>query len=155
MNYQYEQATSSQLNEFTDDEIREQLELLGFKNVSKDKFNQFKNDLEKLIAQEVSINNSNTSYSEYYQAKMTTSIAEDRTSPVHVLNHRHQHSHQEYPNDKFYKNKKVTFPDDSHLIDGRYDENKEEAYDSDQSFASIVTTSSVVDNKVLKRKVIR
>lgn len=38
MNYQ----NTSNLNEFTDAEIREQLEYLGFKNVSKDKFDQFK-----------------------------------------------------------------------------------------------------------------
>ena len=38
---------SSNLSEFTDDEIREQLECLGFKNVSKDKFNQFKTGLPK------------------------------------------------------------------------------------------------------------
>jgi hypothetical protein len=147
----------SNLNEFTDDEIREQLELLGFKNVSKDKFNQFKSDLEKLIAQEVSIN-SNTSYSEYYQNKKnndnddllkTRSNRARSISPVQVLNN------QEYSSDKFYKNKKVTFPDESQLIDGRYEEKNEEDAESDQSFASIVTTSSIVDNKVLKRKVIR
>ncbi len=32
----------SNLTEFTDEEIREQLECLGFKNVSKQNFNQFK-----------------------------------------------------------------------------------------------------------------
>lgn len=35
--------------DFTDDEIREQLELLGFKNVSTKKFQSFKDDLRKLI----------------------------------------------------------------------------------------------------------
>lgn len=38
--------------DFTDDEIREQLELLGFKNVSQSKFNSFKEDLRKLIENE-------------------------------------------------------------------------------------------------------
>ena len=33
---------SSNLSEFTDDEIKEQLNYLGFKNVPKEKFNQFK-----------------------------------------------------------------------------------------------------------------
>lgn len=33
---------SSNISEFTDDEIREQLNCLGFKNVPKDKFKQFK-----------------------------------------------------------------------------------------------------------------
>jgi hypothetical protein len=47
MNFHYENIqlnnNTSNLNEFTDEEIREQLEYLGFKNISQDKFNQFKN----------------------------------------------------------------------------------------------------------------
>ena len=34
--------TSYNFSEFTDEEIRDQLEYLGFKNVSQDKFSQFK-----------------------------------------------------------------------------------------------------------------
>ena len=33
----------SNSNQFTDQEIREQLNCLGFKNIPQDKFNQFKN----------------------------------------------------------------------------------------------------------------
>jgi len=47
MNFHYENIqlnnNTSNLNEFTDEEIREQLEYLGFKNISQEKFNQFKN----------------------------------------------------------------------------------------------------------------
>jgi hypothetical protein len=38
-------SSTYQCEEFTDDEIREQLEILGFKNVSTAKFNEFKRGL--------------------------------------------------------------------------------------------------------------
>ena len=92
-------------------------------------------DLEKLIAQEVSIN-SNANNSDIFPS------------------HAEHFDNQEFQNDqKLYKNKKVTFPDDSHLVDRECAEDNEN--DCDQSFASIVTTSSIVDNKVIKRKIIR
>ena len=46
---------SSNLSEFTDDEIREQLECLGFKNVSKDKFSQFKTGWRKYFYKKIQI----------------------------------------------------------------------------------------------------
>ena len=58
-------------------------------------------------------------------------------------------------NDKLSRNKKVSFPDDSHLVNDDYEDNEEDEQDSDQSFASIVTTSSIVDNKIFKRKIVR
>lgn len=151
MNHHYENQTpSSGLNEFTDEEIREQLEYLGFKNVSKEKFKQFKDDLEKLIAQEVSIN-SNTSYSDYYQNRKASNEFENSRmsnsmSPNEIFN----------SDEKYLKNKKVTFPNDSHLVNGINDDNDGEIDEEiDQSFASIITTSSIVDNKVMKRKIIK
>jgi len=131
---------SSNMSEFTDDEIREQLECLGFKNVSKEKFTQFKTDLEKLITQEVSINTTN---SEFYQPVVNNRRA-NSASP----------SRLDQLHDRLNRNnlKKVTFPNDSQLAE---DNEAEADNDSDQSFTSIVTTSSIVDNKVFKRKIIR
>jgi len=118
-----------------------------------------KTDLEKLISQEASINTSTSSnYSNIYQNKAKTNdINRSRracsTSPTRSIG-------KDFQEEKFFRNnnKKVTFPDDSHLCDGAgIEEYDEEAEDSDQSFASIITTSSIVnnDNKVIKRKIIR
>jgi len=119
---------SGLINEFTDDEIREQLNCLGFKNVPKDKFNQFKSELEKLITHEISMNTtSNNDDIDQYPIMSKSTKSNDN-----------------------YHFKKVTFPDNetTNLVD-----------DSDcleQSFASITTTtSSIVNNKLIKRKVVR
>lgn len=50
------------------------------------------------------------------------------------------------------KLKKVTFPDDNNDYSGQLDDEGDEC---DASFVSITTTSSIMDNKVIKRKVLR
>ena len=149
--------TSNFINEFTDDEIKEQLNCLGFKNVPKDKFNQFKSELEKLITQEISMNttndsdNNNNNYNQY-QAYTDTPITTNKSSNTDDnLGFRHRNQ-LIIPVEKNSNNhfKKVTFPDNetASIVD-----------DSDcleQSFASITTTtSSIVNNKLIKRKVVR
>ena len=61
-------------------------------------------------------------------------------------------------------NKKVSFPDDSQIINSlnntdldqtNNDHENDDLNENDQSFASITTTSSIIDNKVIKRKIIR
>lgn len=147
MSFHYEnhQQDTSTLNEFTDEEIREQLAYLGFKNISQEKFNQFKNDLEKLITQEVSIN-STANYSDIYQNKANIS------DNIHLSPRR---AYSTSPIRNSNANKKVTFPDDSHLLVN--DDEGDIDGDSDQSFASIITTSSIInnDNKVIRRKIVR
>jgi hypothetical protein len=56
-------------------------------------------------------------------------------------------------------NKKVSFPDQSlslndSLPQHKYEDNND-TNECDQSFVSITTTSSIVDNKVMKRKIVR
>ena len=97
-------------------------------------------DLEKLITHEVSINTSN---SDFYQPTAIKKPA--NTKAESLISHSELLSKQSNESDRLSKNKRVTFPDNL----------SEESDDSDQSFTSIVTTSSIVDNKVLKRKVIR
>ena len=116
-------------NEFTDQEIKEQLKKLGFKNISQEKFNQFKRDLEKLIANEITMNSTDASF-------------------VAVNN---------FDSNKIKKHVHVTFPDRSQRQVDQHDEQSllEGENEVDQSFVSITTTSSIVDNKVLKRKIVR
>lgn len=109
--------------------------------------------MERLIAQEVSVNstmnNSDLNHSQQSKRQFNDSRRAVSISPTRTLNYDYQQT------DKLMRNKKVSFPDDSHLVNDGYEEPEEDELDSDQSFASIVTTSSIVDNKVFKRKIVR
>lgn len=124
---------SSNVSHFTDGEIKEQLNILGFKNIPRDKFELFKRDLEKLINSENSANSS-LSFTESNQ-------------PLQI-------SYQ-YENNR----KKVTFPYEKTLSVSTQkilnDTENAENTENDLSFVSVTTTNSIIDNKVIKRKIIR
>jgi hypothetical protein len=156
-------------NEFTDNEIREQLQLLGFKNFSQEKFSQFKRDLEKLISEEVSINNENDNHADENRKATRTTLEEKldgidddfRARADEMRLREHQMHHQQ-----LLRNKHVTFPSDSQIItnlscfkqtqqhqNNNKNTNHESSDESEKSFIS--TTSSIVDNRVMKRKIRR
>ena len=59
---------------------------------------------------------------------------------------------------KDIKSKRVTFPSDSQIVRSSSFNNlseHEQDNEHEQSFASITTTSSIIDNKIIKRKIIR
>ena len=120
--------------------VGENIFIKKFKYFLRPKLNIFFLDLEKLITHEVSINTSN---SDFYQPTINKKPA--NTKAESSISHSDLLSKQSNESDRLSKNKRVTFPDNL----------SDESDDSDQSFTSIVTTSSIVDNKVLKRKVIR
>ncbi len=108
-----------------------------------------KKDLEKLISQEISIDT--TANSELFHVA-TKSNKNDQAMQ------RSRRAYSTSPTRSFNQEtderltKRVSFPDQSKLDDVGNDSSD----DSDQSFTSVITTtSSIVDNKVLKRKVVR
>jgi hydrolethalus syndrome protein 1 len=141
-------------NQFTDQEIREQLNCLGFKNIPQEKFNQFKNDLEKLISSEISMNSS--SLTDSYMPSDTTGFKYS-----HQKNSLTDNINEQYlmRNNTSKIAKKVSFIPD--VKDPAQKNNREgfdeyEESEDDQSFASVTTTtSSIIDNKVIKRKIVR
>jgi hypothetical protein len=102
-----------------------------------------KKDLEKLISSEMSssINSSSTneSYFGYSNPKNQQERAKYRSSS----------SSPKRTGSSSARPKKVTFPDESRL-------EEPDVSGLDESFVSVTTTtSSIIDNKVIKRKVIR
>jgi hypothetical protein len=110
-------------------------------------------DLEKLITSEISNSSSNSLSID------TTNVINEHSS----LSNQHDSSYifssspHQFKN-KEIKTKRVTFPSDSQIVRSSSFNNVNE-YEQDneqeQSFASITTTSSIVDNKIIKRKIIR
>ncbi len=95
--------------------------------------------MHKLIAHEISLNttqNSTTPRKENDQKDQSKTLRQ--TTSINFTNN---------------NSKRVSFPDDQSSIGGLEDE--EDNNECDQSFVSITTTSSVVDNKVMKRKIVR
>ncbi|CAF0825912.1 unnamed protein product [Brachionus calyciflorus] len=131
---------SSNMSHFTDEEIKEQLNILGFRNIPKEKFDMFKKDLEKLIVSETSLNNS-----------------------IHSSVNSELISARNYQENDLLNRKKVTFPYERTLSlsqpknksEKQEEDDEEENTENDTSLVSVTTTSSVVDNKVIKRKIIR
>lgn len=122
---------SSNVSHFTDQEIKEQLNILGFKNIPRDKFELFKRDLEKLINSETSAN-----------------CSQSFTESCHTIQ-----------DDENENRKKVTFPYEKTLTvsspKNLNDTENGENTENDLSFISVTTTNSIIDNKVMKRKIIR
>ena len=108
--------------------------------------------MQKLISEEFSLNSSN-SFSNFNSPKAkldnhkTNSHKNDNTISESSDSGKTLDSKE--TDLKQAKNKRVTFPDDFEQL------SLDDESDGDQSIVSIRTTSSIVDNKVFKRKIIR
>ena len=96
-------------------------------------------ELEKLISQEMSLNTTSNTLNDLSQSNRRSSSNKlNENLGLQIKN----------PTQRNFS-KKVTFPDNDYSQADQSDQS------SDQSFASITTTSSIVNNKLLKRKIVR
>ena len=109
--------------------------------------------MQKLISEEISFSSLSNSFVNFSDkdkktgnrkvCSKDTSISESLVSESRTIEPEENCLGKQQP-----KNKRVTFPDD-------FENLSLDDSDGDQSVVSIRTTSSIVDNKVFKRKIIR
>ena len=95
-------------------------------------------ELEKLISQEMSLNTTSNTLNDLLQSNRRSSSNKlNENLGLQIKN----------PTQRNFS-KKVTFPDNDFAQEDQFES-------PDQSFASVSTTSSIVNNKLLKRKILR